>query len=524
MPKFSHLHTHTHFSLLDGLSKVDALVNRVRELGMDSVAVTDHGNMYAAVEFYKKAKASGIKPIIGLETYVAQNSRLSKVAKVDNARYHLILLVKNEAGYKNLCRFLPASHLEGFYYKPRIDKEILEKYHEGLICLSGCFSGEVGKLLRNGQTVPAEEVAAYYKTIFKEDYYLEIHPPPPEIHEGLIALSKKLNIPLAATQDAHYLLKEDKPVHEVLLAVQTNNKVDDEDRFSFNEAEAYLKSPEEMAADFPNLPEALENTVKIAEKCNFNFNLGQNLLPKYNVPEGYTPNSYIRKLCEEKLSKRVQEITPEVTERLEYELGVIEKTGFADYFLIVQDFVNWAKDHGIVVGPGRGSAAGSIISYILNITDLDPLKYNLLFERFLNPDRISMPDIDLDFADTRRDEVFGYLEEKYGKDRVAHIITFGTMAARAAVRDAGRAMGLSYGFCDQIAKLIPFNNDLETALENISELKELYRNNPDAKKVLDAAKNLEGVVRHASVHACGIVIAPEPLTDYMPVQYAPQDD
>lgn len=530
MPKFSHLHTHTHYSLLDGLSKVDALVNRVKELGMDSIAVTDHGNMYAAVEFYKKAKAVGIKPIIGLETYVAQNSRFSKVAKVDNARYHLTLLVKNEIGYKNLCRLLTASHLEGFYYKPRIDKEILEKYHEGLICLSGCFSGEVGKLLRNGQTAQAEEVAAHYKNIFQEDYYLEIQPHTPEIHEGLIALSKKLHIPLVATQDSHYLLKEDKPVHEVLLAVQTNNRIDDEDRFSFNEAETHLKSPEEMAQDFPNLPEALENTIKIAEKCNFDFNLGQTLLPRYNVPEGYTPNSYIRKLCEEKLPKRVKEITPEAMERLEYELGVIEKTGFADYFLIVQDFVNWAKDHGIAVGPGRGSAASSFVSYVLNITDVDPLKYNLLFERFLNPERISMPDIDIDFADYRRDEVLGYIKDKYGADRVAQIITFGTMAARAALRDAGRALGYPYALCDEIAKMIPFHastdkeNKLPNDLENIADLKHIYETNPDAKKLIDMAIKLEGVARHASVHACGVVISPEPLVEYMPMQRSPQDN
>jgi DNA polymerase-3 subunit alpha len=530
MPKFVHLHTHTHYSLLDGLSKVDALVNRVRELGMDSVAITDHGNMYGAVEFYKKSKASGIKPIIGLETYVAQTSRFSKMAKVDNARYHLILLVKNEMGYKNLCKLLTASHLEGFYYKPRIDKEILEKYHEGLVCLSGCFSGEVGKLLRNRQMAQAEEVASYYKNIFGDDYYLEIQPHTPEIYEGLIALSKKLDIPLVATQDSHYLLKEDKPVHEVLLAVQTNNRVDDEDRFSFNEAEAYLKSPEEMAEDFPNLPEALENTVKIAEKCNFNFNLGQNLLPKYNVPDGYTPNSYIRKLCEEKLQSRFKEITPEVTERLEYELGVIEKTGFADYFLIVQDFVNWAKDHGIAVGPGRGSAAGSIVSYVLNITDVDPIKYNLLFERFLNPERISMPDIDIDFADYRRDEVLGYIKDKYGADRVAQIITFGTMAARAALRDAGRALGYPYALGDEIAKMIPFHpstdkeNKLPNDLENVTELKNKYKTDPDAKHLIDMAIKLEGVARHASVHACGVVISPEPLMEYMPLQRSPQDN
>src|SRR3989344_2673849 len=526
--KFVHLHTHSHYSLLNALPKIDTLVNTAKKNEMTAIALTDNCNLYGAIEFYKTCKKKEIKPIIGIDAYVAYRSRLDKTG-IDKERYRLVLLAENEVGYKNLIQLVTLAHLEGFYYKPRIDREILEKYHEGLICLSGCFSGEVGKLLRNGQTAQAEEVASYYKNIFQEDYYLEIQPHTPEIHEGLIALSKKLNIPLVATQDSHYLLKEDKPVHEVLLAVQTNNKVDDEDRFSFNEAEAYLKSPEEMAADFPNLPEALENTVKIAEKCNFNFNLGQNLLPKYNVPEGYTPNSYIRKLCEEKLSKRVQEITPEVTERLEYELGVIEKTGFADYFLIVQDFVNWAKEHGIAVGPGRGSAAGSFVSYVLNITDVDPLKYNLLFERFLNPERISMPDIDIDFADYRRDEVLGYIKDLYGVDRVAQIITFGTMAAKAALRDAGRALGYPYALCDEIAKMIPFHpsndkeNKLPNDLENVAELKYIYETNPDAKKLIDMAIKLEGVARHASVHACGVVISPEPLMDYMPMQRSPQD-
>ena len=530
MSKFVHLHTHSHYSLLDGLSKVEALVKKAKEFGMEALAITDHGNMHCAVEFYKKAKEAGIKPIIGVEVYMAKGSRLSKISNVDNMRYHLTLLVKNEVGYRNLCKLVTASHLEGFYYKPRIDREILEKYHDGLICLSGCFSGEIAKLLRNGRVEEAEDVAIYYKKIFHEDYYLEIQPHSPEINDKIIELSRKLGLPLVATQDSHYTLPEDKPIHEVLLAVQTNNRLDGEDRFTFHDFNVSFKSQEEMANDFKHLPEAIENTVKIAAKCNFEFKLGQTFLPKYEVPDGKDANSHLRELVQERLPKRFSSPTDEIKERLEYELGVIEKTGFADYFLIVQDFINWAKSHGIVVGPGRGSAAGSLVSYVLGITDVDPLKYNLLFERFLNPERISMPDIDIDFADRRRDEVLGYIKDKYGEDRVAQIITFGTMAARAAVRDAGRALGLSYSFCDEIARLIPFHVSTEKTanlpkdLESVPELKEKYEHDAGAKKLLDIAMKLEGVARHASVHACGVVISPQPLVEYMPLQRSPQDE
>ena len=530
MSKFVHLHTHSHYSLLDGLSKVEALVKKAKEFGMEALAITDHGNMHCAVEFYKKAKEAGIKPIIGVEVYMAKGSRLSKISNVDNMRYHLTLLAKNEVGYRNLCKLVTASHLEGFYYKPRIDREILEKYHDGLICLSGCFSGEIAKLLRNGRVEEAEDVAIYYKKIFHEDYYLEIQPHSPEINDKIIELSRKLGLPLVATQDSHYTLPEDKPIHEVLLAVQTNNRLDGEDRFTFHDFNVSFKSQEEMANDFKHLPEAIENTVKIAAKCNFEFKLGQTFLPKYEVPDGKDANSHLRELVQERLPKRFSSPTDEIKERLEYELGVIEKTGFADYFLIVQDFINWAKSHGIVVGPGRGSAAGSLVSYVLGITDVDPLKYNLLFERFLNPERISMPDIDIDFADRRRDEVLGYIKDKYGEDRVAQIITFGTMAARAAVRDAGRALGLSYSFCDEIARLIPFHVSTEKTanlpkdLESVPELKEKYEHDAGAKKLLDIAMKLEGVARHASVHACGVVISPQPLVEYMPLQRSPQDE
>ncbi len=530
--KFVHLHTHSHYSLLDGLSKVDALVRRTKELGMDALAVTDHGNMYGAVEFYKTAKKEGIKPIIGAELYVAKNSRFSRDPRIDNTRYHITMLAKNKEGYKNLVQLLTKAHLEGFYYKPRIDRELLELHHEGLVCLSGCFSGELARHIRDGKLPEAEETANYYKNLFGDDYYIEIQQHSPELRPKLIEISKKLGIPLVATQDSHYLTPEDKPIHEVLLAIQTGNKFESEDRFSFKGFDASLLSPEEMAKLFEDVPEAIENTVKIAEKCDFEMDLGGIHLPSYPLPEGEkSTNAYLRKLVEERLPKRYPDANEEVRKRIEYELGVIERTGFADYFLIVQDFVNWSKEHGIAVGPGRGSAAGSIISYILNITDVDPLAYDLLFERFLNPERISMPDIDIDFADHRRDEVLGYVKDKYGEDHVAQIITFGTMAARASVRDAGRALGYSYDFCDGIAKLIPFQPNLDKSatflnkyLEEIPELSERYRRESDVKKLLDSAMKLEGVVRHASVHACGVVISKEPITDYTPLQRAPQDE
>ena len=537
MSRFVHLHTHSHYSLLDGLGKIDDLVNRTKELGMNSLALTDHGALYGAIEFYKKARKAGVKPILGMEAYVAPKNHLEKNSNSEDKYYHLILLAKNQTGWKNLIQLVTISHLKGYYYKPRVDKNLLRQYHEGLIALSACITGEVAKLILQNNFSVAEKTAREYEEIFgKGNFYLEIghHPgikPTIKANEGLKKISAITGIPLVATQDIHYVKKEDAEYHDILLAVQTGNKISDTDRLTLKDDDFSMRSPEEMTSLFSDTPEAIENSAKIADECNLELELGKIQLPKFDVPDGKTANSYLQELVNEKTPLRYAELTAEIKNRIEYELSVIEKTGFADYFLIVQDFVNWAKDHGIVVGPGRGSAAGSIISYILNVTDLDPLKYNLLFERFLNPDRIQMPDIDIDFADTRRDEVFGYLEEKYGKDRVAHIITFGTMAARAAVRDAGRAIGLNYGFCDQIAKLIPFNpiqgmkeSWLDQCLEDVAELKDLYRNNEDAKKLLNAAKNLEGVVRHASVHACGTVIAKEPLTNYMPIQYAPQDE
>ena len=522
--KFVHLHVHSHYSLLDGLAKIDDLIKKTKELGMDSLALTDHGNLYGAIEFYKKARKEGIKPIVGVEAYLAPNGRLNKRPKIDEARYHLILLAKNKTGWKNLVRLVTAAHLEGFYYKPRIDKEILLKHAEGLVCLSGCFSGEISRLLSQGKMSEAEEAAKWYQSVFGGDFYLEIQPHAPEIHKLILDMAEKLKIPVVATQDVHYVSLDDRTAHEILLAVQTNTKLDDQDRLSLKNYNVSLRSPDEMIELFRHVPQAIENTARIAEKCNLEIDLNQTYLPSFPLPEGETAMNYLKKLIAERLPLRFPRTTKEVEERLSHEIDVIEKTGFVDYFLIVQDFVNWAKNHGIVVGPGRGSAAGSIVSYILGITDVDPLKYDLLFERFLNPDRIQVPDIDIDFTDTRRDEVLAYIKDKYGADKVAQIITFGTMMARAAVRDAGRALGLPYGFCDQIAKLIPFNVPLKQSIAAVPELKKMMDENEDAKKILEAAIKLEGTARHASVHACGIVISSYPLVNFVPLQRAPQGD
>ncbi len=529
MPKFVHLHTHSHYSLLDGLTKIDALVARVKELGMDAVALTDHGVLYGAIEFYQKAKKAGLKPILGVEAYVAPRDRFSK--EMNERYYHLILLAKNMQGWKNLIKLVSKSHLEGYYYKPRVDKELLREYHEGLIATSGCLGGEVAQCILGDKYEEAKKTALEYQKIFgKGNYYIEIQSHGKiadcvKVWNDTIRLSRETGIPLVATQDSHYARPEDAEYHDILLAVQTGNKISDGDRLSLKADDFSISSPEEMAEKFREIPEAVENTVKIAGECNLELKLGGVLLPNFQKPDGKTADQYLRELALERIGARYpgEKLTPQVKERLEYELKVIGQTGFADYFLIVADLMNWAKDHGIAVGPGRGSAAGSIVSYILNITDIDPLAYGLLFERFLNPERITMPDIDMDFADTRRDEVLAYAKEKYGEDHVAQIITFGTMAARAAVRDAGRAMGLSYGLCDQVAKLIPPMEDLATALEQVPELKQMSRDNPEVKKLLDAAKHLEGVARHASVHACGTVISKDPLMDIVPLQMAPQD-
>lgn len=532
MSKFVHLHTHSHYSLLDGLAKVNDLVGRAKELGMDALALTDHGNLYGAIEFYKAAKKAGIKPILGVEAYLAPGSRLDKTPKVDDKRFHITLLAKNETGWKNIIELVTKANLEGFYYKPRIDKELLALHREGVICLSGCYGGEIPKLVAEKRIAEAQTAARWYRDTFHDDFYLELQPHSPELHAPLLSISRELGIPVVATQDIHYAKLDDRPVHEVLLAVQTSSKLDDEDRMTMNRYDLSLRPAEEMTEIFKDVPAAIENTLRIAEECNVEITLGKTHLPKFDPPEpGMTSFEYLKKLIDERIRSRYPVSTPELEARLEMELSVIQKTGFADYFLIVQDYINWAKEHGIVVGPGRGSAAGSIVAYILRITNIDPIKYDLLFERFLNPDRIQTPDVDTDFTDIRRDEVVSYVREKYGADRVAQIITFGTMAARAAIRDAGRALGISYSFCDEIAKLIPFNPTqgmktgwLDASLLAVPELKEIYDKNPDAKRLIDTAKKLEGVARHASVHACGVVISAEPLTNYMALQRAPQGE
>ncbi|MFA7201544.1 MAG: DNA polymerase III subunit alpha [Candidatus Paceibacterota bacterium] len=532
--KFVHLHTHSHYSLLDGLAKIEDLVARVKELGMDTIALTDHGNLYGAIEFYQKAKKAGIKPILGVEAYIAPRSRHDRANGGTEKYYHITLLAKNNVGWKNILQLVTLANLEGFYYKPRIDKELLTQYHEGLIVLSGCMSGEISRLLSHNKKEEARSTAQFYKKLFGDDFYIEIWdqeniPDLQKIRPLLIRLAQEEKIPLVATQDIHYLRKEDSFYHDILLAVQTGNKVTDDDRLTLRAGDFSMRSPEEMTTLFLEHPEAITNTVVIADKCDVQIELGKTFLPKFSVPNGKTPTAYMRELIDARIVHRYPILTPEITQRLEYELGVIQNMGFEDYFLIVQDFINWAKDRKIVVGPGRGSAAGSIVSYILRITDVDPIQYDLLFERFLNPERIQMPDIDIDFTDVRRDEVMGYLEEKYGKNSVAHIITFGTMAARAAVRDVGRALGLSYGFCDQVAKLIPFTTEqtrkpLRIVVDETPDLKKLYDSNSDARKLIDAASRLEGVARHASVHACGTVISEKPLTEYIALQHAPQDD
>ncbi|MFH0951865.1 MAG: DNA polymerase III subunit alpha [Patescibacteria group bacterium] len=529
--QFVHLHVHSHYSLLDGLPKIPELIDRAKELKMPAIALTDHGVMHGAVEFFQLAKAAGVKPIIGVEAYVARNSHDHKRPKVDERPNHLTLLATNDIGYKNLVKLTTIAHLEGYYYKPRIDEQLLKKYHEGLIALSGCLNGKIPSLILNEEVAKAEKTILEYQSIFgRDNFYLELqhHPTIPKqklVNEKLISFSKKLNIPLAATNDTHYCQREDAEAQDLLLCIQTKKLQADTDRLSYLGEDYSIRSTEEMADAFADVPEAISNTVEIAKKCNFEMSLGKTLLPHFTVPGGKKPIDYLKELCLKNITKRYgPSPSAEVNKRLDYELSVIDKTGFASYFLIVQDFVNWAKDNGIVVGPGRGSSAGSIVAYLTNTTDVDPLKYELLFERFLNPERISMPDIDMDFADTRRDEVISYVADRYGKNHVAQIITFGTMAARAAIRDVGRVMGLPYSYCDRVAKLVPMFVSLTEAIDKVAELKEIYTNDPDGRRLLDGAKKLEGVARHASTHACGVVITPDPLDNFVPLQYASQDD
>ncbi|MFH1769502.1 MAG: DNA polymerase III subunit alpha [Parcubacteria group bacterium] len=530
--RFVHLHNHTHFSLLDGLTRIDQLVKKVKDIGMDAVAITDHGVLYGAIEFYQACKKAGIKPIIGCEIYVSPNMYDKQPTEKGRGYYHLVALAENNVGYKNLIKIVTAAHLEGYYYRPRVDKDFLRKHSEGLIALSGCLSGEVPRTLLSGNDDKARKLISEYQEIFgKENYFLEIqhHPGIEEqgvVNKKIVPLARELNIPLVATQDSHYLNSDDADAHDILLAVQTGNQVGDKDRLSLRSDDFSFMSQEEMAEKFKDTPDALENTGKIADRCNVEIELGKIQLPPFPLPEGHTADERLKELALEGVGKRyVQKDNHEALERLEYELGVIKKTEFASYFLIVADFVNWAKSQGIIVGPGRGSAAGSLVSYVLNITNIDPLKYKLLFERFLNPERIGMPDIDLDFDDARRNEVFDYVRNKYGSDHFAQIITFGTMAARGSIRDAGRALGFSYDFCDRIAKMIPFNPQqgenigyLKKCVKNVTELKQLYDTNEDAHTLLNSAMQLEGVARHCSTHACAVVITPEPITEYVPLQ------
>jgi len=528
--KFTHLHVHSHYSLLDGLPKIDELLDYVQKLGMDSVALTDHGVLYGAVEFYKKAKAKGIKPIIGVEAYEALESRFQKRPHIDDKRYHLILLVKDKKGYKNLVKLVTKAHLEGFYYKPRIDEELLSQYAEGLIALSGCLQGKIPKLILAKKIEEAKNLALKYKEIFgKENFYLELqnHPNLPEqekLNKVLISFSKELEIPLVATNDVHYLKPGDAKAQDILMLINTGADPNDPERLTMIADDFSLKTPDQMTKSFKNVPQAIENSQKIKSECNFEFKLGKFKLPNFEVPNKKTTDEYLRELCYKNLKNRYQKVNEEIRNRLNYELSMIEKTGFASYFLIIQDFVNWAKNNGIVVGPGRGSVAGSLVAYVLNITEIDPLKHDLLFERFLSGKRISPPDIDLDFTDTRRDEVIEYVSKKYGRDKVAQIITFGTMAARAVIRDVGRVLKYPYGYCDKIAKTIPMGYTLEKVLERVSEFRQLYKEDEKAKKLIDMAKQLEGKVRHASTHACGVVISPEPLTNLVPLQHPSQKE
>jgi len=529
--KFTHLHVHSHYSLLDGLPKIDELLDYCQKLDMDSVALTDHGVLYGAVEFYKKAKERGIKPIIGAEMYMAFEKMTQERPNIDDKRYHLILLAKNEKGYKNLVKLTTKAHLEGFYYKPRIDDELLAQYSEGLICLTACMSGKIPQLILANKITEAEKTAQFYKEIFgKDNFYFEIqhHPNLAEqkkINKVLISLSKNLKIPIVATNDCHYLKPEDAPAQDILMLINTGAKPNDPERLTMEADDFSMKSPEQMIKDFKDFPEAIENSQKIVALCDFQFKLGEIKLPKFETPNGKTADEYLKDLCFEGIKKRYgQNPTKEVNDRLNFELGVIAQTGFASYFLIVQDFVNWAKENRIVVGPGRGSVGGSLVAYLLNITNVDPLKYNLLFERFLNPERISLPDIDLDFADRRRDEVIKYVAQKYGQDKVSQIITFGTMAARAVVRDVGRALGYPYSDCDKIAKMIPFGLTLDQTLAAVDEFRQAYLSDLKIQKLIDFAKKLEGCARHASTHACGVVISAEPLDNIVPLQHPTQDD
>ncbi|MGL5243710.1 MAG: DNA polymerase III subunit alpha, partial [Sarcina sp.] len=543
--RFCHLHLHSGYSLLDGSGKVQQIISRAKELNMDSIAITDHGVMYGCVDFYKEAKAQGVKPILGCEVYVVPKSMHIKNNDSDNKTYHLVLLVKNEKGYENLMEIASMASIEGFYYKPRVDREFLSKHSEGLIALSACLGGEVQKAILNNNIEEAKKAALFYKETFKDGFYLELQNHGMEeqkkVNEVNINLSKELGIPLVATNDVHYIYQEDSKAHDILMCIQTGKTVDDVNRRRYPSDQFYLKSPDEMWNMFEYIPEALENTVKIAKQCDFDYEFHVSKLPKFPLPKGVEPFTYLRETCFKGLIDRIgelkdlrenydinkvyeiSEINSKVkkdVERLEYELDVIKQMGYVDYFLITWDFIKYANDNGIPTGPGRGSAAGSLVAYTLGITKIDPMKYNLLFERFLNPERVSMPDIDSDFCYEGRQKVIDYVVDKYGESNVAQIITFGTMAARACIRDVGRAMNYSYGEVDRIAKMIPtmLGITINKALDLNPELKSAYDTDERVKELIDVSMKLEGLPRHSSTHAAGVVIAAKPLVEYVPLQ------
>ena len=522
---FTHLHVHTEYSLLDGSSKIEELVARAKELGMNSLAITDHGVMYGAVAFYKAAKAAGIKPILGSEVYVAPGSRFDREAGGGKDKYyHLVLLAENDTGYHNLMKIVSKGFVDGFYYKPRVDYEVLERYHEGIICLSACLAGEVPRYLERGLYDKAREAALRYEGIFgKGNFFLELQdhgiPAQKMVNQGLLRLSRELGIDLVATNDIHYTFDSDVDAHDILLCIQTGKKVADENRMRYEGGQYYCKSEEEMRRLFPYAQEAIDNTQKIADRCDVEIEFGVTKLPRYEVPEGYDSWGYLNHLCNEGLKMRYPEDDGTLKKRLDYELDVIHTMGYVDYFLIVWDFIHFAKSHGISVGPGRGSAAGSIVSYCLEITDIDPIRYNLLFERFLNPERVSMPDIDVDFCFERRQEVIDYVVQKYGKDQVVQIVTFGTFAARGVVRDVGRVLDLPYAKCDAIAKMIPkdLGITLDKALKSSPDLRNAYDTDDEVKYLIDMSKRLEGLPRHTSMHAAGVVISRLSVDEYVPL-------
>lgn len=522
---FTHLHVHTEYSLLDGSSKIGELAARAKELGMDSMAITDHGVMYGVIDFYRAARAAGIKPIIGCEVYVSPGSRFDReTVHGEDRYYHLVLLAENNTGYQNLMKIVSKGFVDGFYYKPRIDEEVMREYHEGIIALSACLAGEVPRYLEKGLYEEAKEAAKRHLEIFGEgNYFLELQdhgiPLQRQVNQGIMRLSKELNIPLVATNDCHYINADDWEAHDILLCIQTGKKVSDENRMRYEGGQYYVKSEEEMRQLFPYAPEAIENTHKIAERCNVEIEFGVTKLPRFDVPDGYDSWGYLNHLCDEGFALRYPDDDGTLRARLDYELGTIKSMGYVDYFLIVWDFINFAKSHGIAVGPGRGSAAGSIVAYCLKITDIDPIRYQLLFERFLNPERVSMPDIDVDFCYERRQEVIDYVVEKYGKDQVAQIVTFGTLAARGVIRDVGRVMDFPYSLCDQVSKMVPaeLNITLDLALQKNPELKTLYESDEQVKKLIDMSKRLEGLPRHTSMHAAGVVISRTSIDEYVPL-------